>query len=563
LVVFTDIFDKISFLKSADPNKNKFELILDWIYQKWYFTIPAFIILLIISLGKVADSVEKISTFYRKYVRKQRHIFDSNDKRLKVLIVPFIEISKERNEDIAYVIKKRLDNLDKIDSLNINTYYYEGKVNQQFTEDKAKQLMKKENVDLIIYGDYNTLPDESHQISICYLTSDKLNIVENTIRSQFGEYVSATIQDIREGKLQGSIEFIIYWIKAMSRYKIWDFSLRNDPKNAQKEAIIYLKHLNKTIDLNPKFSKSYFNRGCIYSFSLSKYDDAIRDYSNAIKLNPNYVLAYNNRGIIYGVVKKNYSAAIKDFTKAIDINPVLPYLYCNLALVFLHNKNPNQAIKYYSLAVNLGHNDPIIFYNRGNAYSEVRQLDRAIEDYNTAINLKANYPEAWFNRAITYFIKGDLEKSLYDYSETIKLDPNKAMAFSNRGDIYQTQGKIELALINYNRAVEVDPKAPIPYINRGSILISKGNTLEAIKDFDTAIVLDPKNPDAYYNRGQAFRIQKKYDKAVIDFTKAIKLNPNFGDAYRARGELYIEMGLIEKSLPDFAYSEHLKIRKSL
>jgi len=53
---------------------------------------------------------------------------------------------------------------------------------------------------------------------------------------------------------------------------------------------------NKAIELNPKHSKAYYNRG-LAKGELKDYRGAIQDFNKAIELNPNYAKAYYNRGI--------------------------------------------------------------------------------------------------------------------------------------------------------------------------------------------------------------------------------------------------------------------------
>ena len=61
------------------------------------------------------------------------------------------------------------------------------------------------------------------------------------------------------------------------------------------------------------------NRGIIFE-ELERYSEAIHDLNRTIELNPNFSKAYNNRGIIFTKFKK-YESALLNFEKAIELNP--------------------------------------------------------------------------------------------------------------------------------------------------------------------------------------------------------------------------------------------------
>ena len=60
-------------------------------------------------------------------------------------------------------------------------------------------------------------------------------------------------------------------------------------------------------------------------FNQGRYDEAIKECTEAIELAPNFAEAYSNRGIAY-VQKGELDQAIADFDKAIELDPDLPRL---------------------------------------------------------------------------------------------------------------------------------------------------------------------------------------------------------------------------------------------
>lgn len=91
-----------------------------------------------------------------------------------------------------------------------------------------------------------------------------------------------------------------------------------------KEAIA---DFSRSLELNPKNSEAYFNRGVAYAYqeptrSGSNVSDplkqAIEDYTLAIKANPGYADAYYNRGVAH-LENNDKSGAIADFQKAAEL----------------------------------------------------------------------------------------------------------------------------------------------------------------------------------------------------------------------------------------------------
>ena len=80
-----------------------------------------------------------------------------------------------------------------------------------------------------------------------------------------------------------------------------------------KESIVYL---NKSIELNPAFSESYFNRG-IAMLHLNNLKSAIKDFDIIIESNPEYDFVYYFRGKAK-FKSRNKKDACKDWLKAIQ-----------------------------------------------------------------------------------------------------------------------------------------------------------------------------------------------------------------------------------------------------
>ncbi len=88
--------------------------------------------------------------------------------------------------------------------------------------------------------------------------------------------------------------------------------------NKYDDSIFYY---SKAIEINPEFSKAYYNRGNA-EFNLSQFENAIIDFTNAIEISPTYANAYKNRSIVKRKLKDIQGAEedLKKYNELIQNN---------------------------------------------------------------------------------------------------------------------------------------------------------------------------------------------------------------------------------------------------
>jgi tetratricopeptide (TPR) repeat protein len=191
-----------------------------------------------------------------------------------------------------------------------------------------------------------------------------------------------------------------------------------------------IRDLTEAIRLNPQDEGTYNNRGLAY-YNKNDYDRAIADYTEAVRLNSQDADAYNNRGVAYDD-KKEYDHAIADYTEAIRLNPILAQAYNNRGWAYQNKEDYDRAITDYTEAIRLNPQYALAYYNRGDAYEDKKDYDRAIADYTEAIRLNPQYALAYNNRGNAYHYKKDYDRAIADYDRALQIDPNYANARSNR-----------------------------------------------------------------------------------------------------------------------------------
>ncbi len=289
---------------------------------------------------------------------------------------------------------------------------------------------------------------------------------------------------------------------------------------------------------------------------LGKIESAIKAYSDAIELNPRYSAAYNNRGVVYVDIGE-YNRAIKDFTTAIELNPNDFFAYNNRGNTYSNIGNINNAIKDFNKAITLKPNYANAYNNRGNAYVKKGHFEKAIKDFNTAIKLDPDFPGAYNSRGAAYHEKGNLEMAIEDFNIAIKLDSNYVSPYINRGRIYGRKGMIPEAIDDFTKVIMLKPDYADAYYDRGVAYGKKREFDHAIMDYTKAIELNPIHTDAYCNRGSAYFCKGEFDLAIADYTKAIKLDPDSGEVYCNRGLVWLVLRDWNKASADIASAKRI------
>jgi tetratricopeptide (TPR) repeat protein len=185
-----------------------------------------------------------------------------------------------------------------------------------------------------------------------------------------------------------------------------------------------IKDYSKAIELDPKYSIAFFNRGHALS-KIENYEQAIVDYTKAIELDTKFTVAYNNRGYSYRKMG-NYQQAIKDFNKAIELNPDYVISYYNRGVAYRILENYNQAIVEFSKAIELNqqyawaHNDLAWLYATAKSIKH-RDGNLAIKYAQRALQLEKENPSFTDTLAAAYAEAGRFDEAIAKQEEAITI----------------------------------------------------------------------------------------------------------------------------------------------
>lgn len=436
--------------------------------------------------------------------------FDTTKNSYNVLLLKFDTLNEStlKNTHIEETIKGRLIELGEIDNLNLQV-----KFNKDYivtTVKKAEWLGKKFGADLVVWGD---LYESDNQARLRYVN---VNNFVNGILNKSGETQIETfkgLSEIKEGKLQKDIDYIIYWISALNVYNAGYYH----------RAISYFNKVEKinntNKDLHFYLGNSYFNAG--------NFIKAQKHYEKALVLDSQFVLAHSNYGTLlsekfndFSGAKKQYELALSNDSNCFDVN------YNYGLLLINHFQNPILAKYYFEKLLKLGQPraDLLIAYSQI-MYTYFKDTILTKQLILKAIQLEPSYPDAYYSYG-TFLFSRDKNSAMSYFIKCIQLDSSYSLAFVKIALIYQQKNNFIAAEKYYQKALRIDSiSADAHYFYSKFLYLKKDYTQARIHCIKVAEMLD-KNDNIISECAQFLYILKDIKEAYKYSVKAYNINNN-------------------------------------
>ncbi len=579
-----------------DDGKN---LTFKGLTKKFYLTLIAFLlalwfpILLKIGIAKeeVKPNNEPVKVANSIPTDSIESIFKPNDTRnFNVLIIRFEDIIlNEKNYCIGRSIQENLNVIQAKENpiLKINAYYEE-KIPPPSTLEKAKNIQKKHNADLIIYGLVKNVVEGCRSADVCFRYNIDDNVVAQiapainprTTKHEL-DYVKITPFELQKGVLQIDSLLLKNWIISLVKVKanlpdeafLELSSIANSPSNVSnsQKAKSYrnigttylnlnqefraLEAFNKAISLDKSNKLGFWNRGLVH-FSLGNLDKAIQDYNKSIKLDSTLYFVFYNRAMIYSEMG-NYNLAVRDYNTSLTLNPDFAFALYNRAMVYGKLEKYDLAVRDLEKYIRINPEDSEGFYELGAKYTYIKNNKKAIENYSKAILLNKNYFEAYNNRGTIYAELGEYNKALADFTTSISINPKYIDSYINRSNVYSELGRIEKGILDCNKVISLDSNNYLALVVRARLYANLKQYKLTEKDVQRAINLNSSRSEAYFVRGLSFSYQKNYQLAITNYSKGISLDSSYQELFHNRGLAYTYLKDYASGIKDFSKSIEL------
>jgi tetratricopeptide (TPR) repeat protein len=346
-----------------------------------------------------------------------RSYIQTREDRLIVLIAKFDDTKGDYYELRDEIFDKLSQDFEYDDRVQIE------KLNEIITEDngsgtpRARNIGKKYQADLVIWGSYRQTQNPNIKINIENLTAEQLVTLKegNMFKpsATLVELESFTFQQKAGRETSALISFLAGYLQYKS--KNYDLAIERFDKSLE------------TIQGEPGVFENQWNvylyRGNAYLF-LNNYERALQDYDKLIEIDPQDGDVYFNRGLVYERMGQNVLAFL-DYDKAIEINPQDGDAHINRGLIYVELGQNEAALQDFDKAIEINPEDAEAYSDRGAIYVNLMHYERAIQDFDKAIEIDPELAGAYYNRSIAYRKLGKTAEAEADFKKYEELTGQK------------------------------------------------------------------------------------------------------------------------------------------
>ncbi|HTT83821.1 MAG TPA: tetratricopeptide repeat protein [Rhizomicrobium sp.] len=248
-----------------------------------------------------------------------------------------------------------------------------------------------------------------------------------------------------------------------------------------------IKAFTRAIELNPRFTEAYCNRGLARG-QKGDFDGAIADFDKCLALLPTFELGYVHRGHMWSK-KKNWDKAEADYSRALKLNPSNLQVYLNRGISRMKQSQRAGAVSDFTAALQLDPRDLLPYYHRAEALCVSGDLQGARADIDRAVILAPGTPFLESLRVKILLCAGDVDGALAAAERLVILQPLSSDALVCRAFIYACRGEQDKALADYAAALNLNARYVTVYLLRGWFYLSLGREDEAAQDADAGLKL--------------------------------------------------------------------------
>ena len=236
------------------------------------------------------------------------------------------------------------------------------------------------------------------------------------------------------------------------------FYYRNNEISAAIEGYKKIISLGDSIKKLEKIIEDYgwanINLAEIYQCE-DKIEEASKLYNEGVSYMPNYSEGYYWRAWFFALYLSKYDEAISDFSTSIKLDPQNPQWLLNRSKIYLLKGELKNAKNDINEAVKISNESAVYIAERGNYYSITGEYEKAMKDFQNAFKMDS------LNRRLYHYITEDLirqgksEDAIESAKYAISIFNNDTVSFEQLGRIYFVKNDIHKSLSAYSKAAAI------------------------------------------------------------------------------------------------------------
>jgi superkiller protein 3 len=280
-----------------------------------------------------------------------------------------------------------------------------------------------------------------------------------------------------------------------------------------------MESYTKALELDRSLTAAHLNMGILLS-RQGKYAEAKSELLRTIELNPRYAKAYYNLGLVYTEEAVNDSA-LDMMDKAIELDGDYDLAKLGKAGICYEMARFDVA---ESLLVSLRENPSL-------GQQSKRQIDALLTTLPLRKAWMGNRRSAGERLSDRHLLRGDnllaiglMDKALEAYAMAIEADARSSVALYQAGTVYFNSGRLDEALQHFDRALQVAPSLKGAHFATGVIAFRKGDIQTACSEFEHELTIDPRSSASHINLAMCYEEHiKDVHRAVYHIEKYIEL----------------------------------------
>ncbi len=194
-----------------------------------------------------------------------------------------------------------------------------------------------------------------------------------------------------------------------------------------------MAEVQKSLEINPRFSEAYFKLGYAY-YQLRDYDKAIEYYKKA---NQSSSTTISNLALAY-YMKGEHGEALRLLKRSLQMDPHNSTARSNLPMVQNAFNNQLNTMKKESSE------DPQHYYDLGNLFVDAQNYQDALVQYQKAVELSPEFVGAIINVGNCYYMLKDYDKAIASFKKALEFEPSNKQASRNLSHLYSLLGNTEM-----------------------------------------------------------------------------------------------------------------------